>query len=286
MGLLDDAIREHLDLKRRHGADPAEVERLEREALGPGGRDARANEQAVSERPSDDARPFDDEHEFHDDRGPLDRGAVHEDENPFIDHPTEFIDHPEEPPAHDSAESHEEDEPRRRGFLGRRGHRSETDPDRPQESVPPRYQREEPVEDHRQFDDEPHGSAATPGGAGLGGSAALGGTAAAHPEAEDELFEKFEEPEAHLSGETVEYDVTTAFEEEEISFMDHVAPRPRTEPPPPAQREQAPPRKESRDEPPTGADVLEETPEFLQDTPDHDRLWFEQRPPKDFDFDK
>jgi hypothetical protein len=35
MGLLDDAIREHLDLKRRRGADPNEVERLEREALGP-----------------------------------------------------------------------------------------------------------------------------------------------------------------------------------------------------------------------------------------------------------
>ena len=35
-----------------------------------------------------------------------------------------------------------------------------------------------------------------------------------------------------------------------------------------------------------GEDVLEETPEFLQDTPDHDRLWFEQRPPKDFDFDE
>jgi hypothetical protein len=34
-----------------------------------------------------------------------------------------------------------------------------------------------------------------------------------------------------------------------------------------------------------GEDVLEETPEFLQDTPDHDRLWFEQRPPRDFDFD-
>ena len=31
-------------------------------------------------------------------------------------------------------------------------------------------------------------------------------------------------------------------------------------------------------------DVLEETPEFLQETPEHDRLWFEQRPPKDFDF--
>ena len=35
MGLLDDAIREHLDLKRRRGADPEEIERLEREALGP-----------------------------------------------------------------------------------------------------------------------------------------------------------------------------------------------------------------------------------------------------------
>ena len=35
MGLLDDAIREHLDLKRRRGADPSEVARLEQEALGP-----------------------------------------------------------------------------------------------------------------------------------------------------------------------------------------------------------------------------------------------------------
>jgi hypothetical protein len=34
-----------------------------------------------------------------------------------------------------------------------------------------------------------------------------------------------------------------------------------------------------------GGDVLEDTPEFLQETPEHDRLWFEQRPPRDFDFD-
>jgi hypothetical protein len=32
-------------------------------------------------------------------------------------------------------------------------------------------------------------------------------------------------------------------------------------------------------------DVLEETPDFLEEAPEHDRLWFEQRPPKDFDFD-
>lgn len=34
MGLLDDAIREHLDLRRRHGADPGEVMSKEREAFG------------------------------------------------------------------------------------------------------------------------------------------------------------------------------------------------------------------------------------------------------------
>jgi hypothetical protein len=39
MGLLDDAIKEHLELKRRHGADPGEVARLEHEALGPARRD-------------------------------------------------------------------------------------------------------------------------------------------------------------------------------------------------------------------------------------------------------
>ena len=33
-------------------------------------------------------------------------------------------------------------------------------------------------------------------------------------------------------------------------------------------------------------DVLEETPDFLQETPEHDRLWFEQRPPRGFDFEQ
>src|SRR5436853_442662 len=35
MGLLDDAIREHLELKRRRGADAGELSRAESEALGP-----------------------------------------------------------------------------------------------------------------------------------------------------------------------------------------------------------------------------------------------------------
>jgi hypothetical protein len=48
MGLLDDAIREHLELKRRRGADPDELAREQDEALG----DPRSGEFA---RPGEDA---------------------------------------------------------------------------------------------------------------------------------------------------------------------------------------------------------------------------------------
>lgn len=34
----------------------------------------------------------------------------------------------------------------------------------------------------------------------------------------------------------------------------------------------------------TDHDVLDETPDFLEETPEHDRMWFEQKPPRDFDF--
>src|SRR5215813_9545558 len=51
MGLLDDAIREHLELKRKHGADPEDVARQEQEALGPGKR----NEFAQADEPEAEA---------------------------------------------------------------------------------------------------------------------------------------------------------------------------------------------------------------------------------------
>ncbi|CAB4913793.1 unannotated protein [freshwater metagenome] len=31
-------------------------------------------------------------------------------------------------------------------------------------------------------------------------------------------------------------------------------------------------------------DELEQAPDFLEETPEHERLWFDQKPPKDFDF--
>jgi hypothetical protein len=64
MGLLDDAIREHLELKRRHGADPEEVSRQEEEALGAARQAefARPEEQPEGEAGADEesaAEPFD-----------------------------------------------------------------------------------------------------------------------------------------------------------------------------------------------------------------------------------
>lgn len=49
MGALEDAIREHLDLKRRHGASDEELTQQEAEALGPARRDL----------PDDEAEPAD-----------------------------------------------------------------------------------------------------------------------------------------------------------------------------------------------------------------------------------
>jgi hypothetical protein len=144
MGLLDDAIREHLELKRRHGASDEEIAQEEAEALGPARRDF--PQPAAEEAESAEAQSAEDE------------GAVED----VVPEAIEDVPVVEEPPA---------------------------------------------------------------------------------PEPEPE---QAAEPE----------------------------PAPRD--PPPATPEEA----EASDE-----DVLEETPEFLQDAPEHDRLWFEQKPPRDFDFE-
>jgi hypothetical protein len=49
MGLLDDAIREHLELKRQHGGDPGEIERQEHEAFGAAARREHDDSDLVAE---------------------------------------------------------------------------------------------------------------------------------------------------------------------------------------------------------------------------------------------
>jgi hypothetical protein len=64
-------------------------------------------------------------------------------------------------------------------------------------------------------------------------------------------------------------------------------PAPEPEPEPEPEPDARPPASEAQEEAADASDddVLEETPEFLQDAPEHDRLWFEQKPPRDFDFE-
>lgn len=195
MGLLDDAIREHLDLKRRRGADPAEIERAEREALGPVRRDPVASD------------------EVDETAGPAAAEPGLEGAEPL-------------------AESHLETAPAGERFSGELGD------DEPDE--------DDGWDDYEEDDDYGDDEEFEPG----------------HPDpGPDSLGLTPHEPEAHPEGSTAAHPddpgATRAFQIE-----------PGAEP-------------EAGEE-----DVLEETPDFLQDTPDHDRLWFEQRPPKDFDFDE
>jgi hypothetical protein len=200
MGLLDDAIKEHLDLKRRRGADPTEVERAEREALGP----VRRNREAPAAAEVDDEQ-VDAGGPAYDQAGDAVWVDEDADERPFEGEPG---DEPAVPPLELSG-----DEAR---------------------TPPSRRAQPETAADEPAFDDSAFGESA------------------------------FEEP----------------------AFDDGPAPAPRSTPRATGDEtgeynvEEALSTEDESDE-----DVLEETPEFLQDTPDHDRLWFEQRPPKDFDFD-
>jgi hypothetical protein len=96
MGLLDDAIKEHLELKRRHGADPGEVARLEHEALGPARRDPAPA--AVEEPVAAEAAPVEDDDPFVDDAGEPDEVIAEE----RLEAPTHHIEPEPEPVAREA----------------------------------------------------------------------------------------------------------------------------------------------------------------------------------------
>jgi len=172
MGLLDDAIREHLELKRRHGADPDEVTRQEREALGAPVR-------------GEFAKPAGEEPDEGDEPAAVAAGGQAPAEVPEFDEPPEMPGEPEPEPVERAIAPEPEPEP-------------------------------EPGDEEDPW-----------------------------------LVEELADPE----------------------------PRPE----PAAEAAEAPAAPAA---PAEGEDVLEETPEFLQETPEHERLWFEQKPPRDFDWDK
>ena len=249
MGLLDDAIREHLDLKRRRGADPAEVQQAEREALGPVRRNRDPSESLDSD-PSlaelpEDAPAFDSEHDDGGwDQEPQGSAPAAVEPRPDVVGPPVFDDAAPvaptgDPAAYDDA-SH---------FAEESGY-----PDEPADvRASAAYADEvayadEPVARGGEEDDRSWSAADELEASFPTAPAPAPRAPDPAPRAPDPV-QRSSDP---VGEETTEYHI-----EERLPHDD-----------------------EDADD-----DVLEETPEFLQDTPDHDRLWFEQRPPRDFDFD-
>jgi hypothetical protein len=320
MSILDDAIREHLELKRAHGADESEIKKLEDEAFGPPGRP--------------------------------------EDPDPAAEAPTEFMTTPEAAEAAESGEggrriniadlqeppepSKPQEEPRIEAMeavepqadaapLAPAEDPAQAAP--PAEEEPPAIEHELVPEAEAPPEPEPVAESAGPSTEERHAIAeqpteffdieAEMGTedapAAEAPSPSDEEIVEAETAEPRLAAVEPPTEIHAsrtelpAEEEEDDDFWseqrlsdeldqaleapvtdEHEAPAP---PPPteePAQlfdRDQAEDVREDDKpqadyDPDTGhEDVLEDTPEFLEESPEDDELWFEQRPPKDFDFD-
>jgi hypothetical protein len=255
MGLLDDAIREHLDLKRRRGADPTEVEREEREVLGPVRRRGEpAPDDVLAQAPDDDLEhePLPHPDDEWDDDWEDEPAAAAEPMAPpagAFDHEQTRVMAPEPDPSRYSdaeRELYAAQEPEQRFAVPEREPFVAPEPERYAPPEPEPHVAPEP-EPYVAPAPEPH--------------AAPEPYAAPEREPEPPAWAERQPGADHGHEPPVEEQTAEFSVEEAIDKEDQ---------PPPAEGEE---------------DVLEETPEFLQDTPDHDRLWFEQRPPRDFDFD-
>ncbi|HET9593382.1 MAG TPA: hypothetical protein VFP17_10745 [Solirubrobacterales bacterium] len=311
MSILDDAIREHLELKRAHGADEAELKKLEDEAFGPPGRP--------------------------------------EEPDPFSEAPTEFMATPEvaEPAEQSGRRINIADlqEPPPPEGVGRGEPRVEaTDTIEPEADAPlapaedaaqaaPPAEEEPPAEieqtamEHEivveQAAEAPADADAGPGEetrerqaiaeqptelfdieAEMGSEDAPAAepvaeiqASRAEPPAVPLAEEEDEEDEEFWSDQRLSDELDQALEapltdEQELPPLtdEHDIPAPVAEPSALIADDEA---EDDEDETPrpdydpdTGhEDVLEDTPDFLEDAPEDDELWFEQKPPKDFDLD-
>jgi hypothetical protein len=312
MGILDEAIREHLELKRQHGAGDSELQQLEDEAFG------------QAERPGEEQAP-----------------------DPLAEAPTEFLSQPEapegsrrepptiadlqeppppptpeEPPAGEETTAPadeapaEEEQPAMEHEIVTDASEAPEPPPEPEAEVEPagpsteerQAIAEQPTE---MFDvEEEIGSPpaptdeelveeeiAEPRLAPTDPLAGLEETEEAEvsvqgpaPDDDDEYDDEDDAfwNEQRLSDELdqaleaprdpePESELEVAEPDDEPESEEYDEPEPVEEPEPVAEAEPQAPRHDE--------DVLEETPDFLEETPEDDQLWFEQKPPKDFDFD-
>jgi hypothetical protein len=297
MGILDDAIRDHLDLKRRHGADEPELKKLEDEAFGPPGRpDASGSggsASAVATPPVRSSSP---------EITPEDLGleSLPESSEPAAETPPPDGPAPEEPPApspdpggeasseggtvvfHDFAAEEglvasgaapatrepsapiEPTDPVERALAQPTPEQpaeeaSEAKPEADATQVQPAEESPEPAETEQPTGEAPPPEPAVP----------VSEDTQVHDMAKELDLESEESSPAGGSGEDgaeepgLELDV----DDLDIDLSEDAS----VDQPEGAEDE--------------SEDVLEETPEFLRDAPESDRLWFEQGKPKDFDFD-
>jgi hypothetical protein len=279
MGILDDAIKEHLELKRQHGAADDELKQLEDEAFG------------AAERPGDE-------------------GSV---ADPLAEAPTEFMEQPaeaaaadddpegarsrrpdiadlQEPPPPPPEESPTESEPPAEEESPAMEHEAVAERHEPEISTGPTTEEREAIAEQptEMFDIEEE----------------LAASKAAAPSEEELVEEEMEEPRLApvdpLAGLDDVPEVKIEEDEEDDDFWDEKRLSDELD-----QALEAPVEVEEEveveitevvieDEPEAGEppppvksdeDVLEETPDFLEEAPEDDQLWFEQKPPKDFDFD-
>lgn len=271
MGILDDAIREHLELKRQHGAADSDVDRLEKEAFGPA------------------ARPGDPGYETGESPLPA-IGEEGENEAPTTVTPiSDAPAPPEEPDAPGAASAEPE---------------ASSEPiEAPESEI---FDVDGGELDVENMNTEDFAAAAS------GGSDPSPAERARleHPHLDDtidhpgpettSLSDELEAAAPLTPEETAAAESETTNEPDQPTGDDEVgqaaaAAAPLVDPDPDSDEHDAPqpiepPRSEddeddSSDDDEDDADLLEETPEFLKDAPEGEDLWFEQGPPKDFDFD-
>jgi hypothetical protein len=374
MSILDDAIREHLELKRAHGADDAELKKLEDEAFGP---PARPGEDPLAEAPTEflAAPGMDAEQAAAEAQGEGGRRAPNitdlqeapqrepdaepaDEPSPSMEHQTIPVPHPEDPddaPPQDSAPADEALAPAPEVETGPTTEERHAIAEQPTEFFDVEADLGAGSEQQSPSDEELVDSKLSeprlapvdpPSGIEASGPDAEVAAPFADEDEDDGFFS-----EQRLSDE-LNNALETPVEDEEEVFAPNVEPPPSEEeslpalPDPPVtdeheagtfteerdalgtdehetfpatdehatfpttdEHEAEPPSEEStaiykvethggaedddaEEEAPKPSspsseheDVLEDTPDFLEDAPEDDDLWFEQKPPKDFDFD-
>jgi len=320
MGILDEAIREHLELKRQHGAGDSELKQLEDEAFGQADR---PGDEQTSDPLAEAPTQFMEQPEVAGEQGPRREPTIADlqEPPPPLEEPAPAkVDTPAEEAASIAAATPVEEEPAMEHEIvvdtveasGPSTEERQTIAEQPTEmfdvaeelSGPPSPTDEELVEEEIA---EPR-LAPTDPLAGLAETEEAEVSVQGPAPDDDDDDEYDDEDDAFWNEQRLSDELDQALEaprdpepetpadpepEATAGPESELIPEPELEDEPDSEEYEEP---DSTEEPAATAesetaaahqeeDVLEETPDFLEETPEDDQLWFEQKPPKDFDFD-